>query len=321
VSELFTPVAVDSAGNVYVSFIDYIDTIDKHYDVYLARSSDGGNTWDGKGDGSGRPVMVSNAGGTHYIPNLVAGSTGRVAVVYYTTGYAARPFENGDSCPPPGVPPETSCQGKNQPEPPSTQWVLSVAESINAMHAQPQFTQMQGSDAGTDVHYGDICNLGIYCDGSSNGNRSLFENNTLFTDTGGYLLAAGGDQRLDPQGEKDAGYQPSGPTDTNTPQSLQLAYEQIFATRQRSGPSLFLSPSGTTPGSPGGGRRGRPGKPRLPAGRRCAQPSGRLTGPRLGPLTLGMTRARARRAFLEFSTRRQKYMDFFCLMPGGIRAG
>jgi hypothetical protein len=34
-----------------------------------------------------------------------------------------------------------------------------------------------------------------------------------------------------------------------------------------------------------------------------------------------MTRARARHAFVHFSTRRRKYMDFFCLTPGGIRAG
>ncbi len=125
-SELFTPVAVDRAGNVYVSFIDYIDTIDKHYDVYLERSTDGGSSWDGKGDGSGRPVMVSDAGGTHYTPNLVAGSKGRVAVIYYRSDYAAKPYEQGDTCPT-TVPPETSCQGKNQPEPPSTQWVLDVA--------------------------------------------------------------------------------------------------------------------------------------------------------------------------------------------------
>lgn len=54
---------------------------------------------------------------------------------------------------------------------------------------------------------------------------------------------------------------------------------------------------------------------------RCAQPSGRLAGRRLGPAALGMTRARARRAFLRFSTRHRRYMDFFCLTRGGIRVG
>jgi hypothetical protein len=308
-SELFTPVAVDSAGNVYVGFIDYIDTIDKHYDVYLERSTDGGNTWDGKTDGSGRPIMVSDAGGTHYTPNITAGNAGRVALIYYSTGYAAKPYMSGDPCPT-TVPPETSCQGKNQPEPPSTQWVVHVAESTNADSGQPQFERVQASDAGTVVHYGDICNLGIYCDGSSSGNRSLFENNTLFPDPSGNLIAAWGDQRLDPQGAQDAAQSDA--------QSRQVAYDQIFATKQRSGAVLFAA-SGTGPS--GGGQPARPGKPRRPSAKRCAQPSGRMTGRKVGPVSLGMMRARARRAFLRFSTRHRRYMDFFCLTPGGIRAG
>jgi hypothetical protein len=316
-SELFTPIAVDTAGNVYISFVDYVDTIDKHYDVYLEHSTDGGSTWNGKSDGSGKPTMVSDAGGTHYTPNLVAGSAGRVAVVYYDTAYAAKPYMSGATCPI-TVPPETSCQGKNQPEPPSTQWVLDVAESVNANVAKPRFTQVQASDAGTVVHYGDICNLGIYCDGSSTGNRSLFENNTVFPDASGDIVAAWGDQRLDPQGQQDAAQSDA--------QSRQVAYDQIFATTQRSGPLLFAS--GINPATPaagrgttGGGRPGKPGKPRRPTKTRCAQPSGRLNGRKVGTVALGMTRARARRAFVHFSTRRRKYMDFFCLTPGGIRAG
>ncbi len=297
-SELFTPLAVDSAGNVYVSFIDYVDTIDKHYDVYLERSLDGGSTWDGKSDGSGQPVMVSDAGGTHYIPNLTAGSAGRVAVVYYRTDYATRPFENGDTCPPPGAPPETSCQGKNQPEPPSAAWTLDVAQSTNATSVHPDFNQVQASDPRVVVHYGDVCNLGIYCDGSSTGNRSLFENNTVFPDSRGHLVAAWGDQRLDPKGAQDAAQ--------SNAQNLQLMYGEIFATSQRSGSPLYVVPPG-----------GRPGK----RGARCAQPSGRLQGLRLGPLALGTSRAQARRKFRHFSTRHRLYMDFFCLTPTGIRAG
>jgi hypothetical protein len=68
--------------------------------------------------------------------------------------------------------------------------------------------------------------------------------------------------------------------------------------------------SGCRPGAPSG-------KHRL----RCARPSGRLAGGRLGPIALGMIRARARHAFLRFSTRHRGDMDFFCLTPGGIRVG
>jgi hypothetical protein len=294
-SELFTPVAVDTAGNVYVSFIDYIDTIDKHYDVYLERSLDGGNTWNGSSSGAGMPVMVSDAGGTHYTPNLVAGSAGRVAVIYYRSDYATKPYQKGDTCPT-TVPPQTSCQGKNQPEPPSTQWVTDVAVSTNADGANPTFDQVQVSDPGVVIHYGDICNLGIYCDGSSTGNRSLFENNTVFLNQSGYLVAAWGDQRLDPQGQSDAAQSDA--------QSRQVAYDEIFATSQVSGSRLLSSATGTRGRAP-----------------RCAQPSGRLTRRKLGALALGMLRADARRVFNRFSTRRRLFMDFFCLVPTGIRAG
>jgi hypothetical protein len=234
VSEVFTPIAIDQAGNAYVSFVDYISTIDKHYDVYLARSTDGGTTWDGSTDGSGRPLTVA-AGGTHFIPNLVAGSAGRVAVIYYSTGYSDSPYMAGDTCPS-TLPPETSCQGKAQPEPPSTAWVTDVSESFDVTASKPKFTQYQVSDPGAVVHYGDICNLGIYCDGSSSGNRSLFENNTVFTDKNGYLVSGWGDQRLDPTAQFDAGQ--------SNAQSLQEAYDEIFSTCQTSGQSLFANPPG-----------------------------------------------------------------------------
>lgn len=234
VSELFTPIAVDQAGNAYVSFVDYISTIDKHYDMYLARSTDGGNTWDGRSDGSGRPLMV-DSGGTHFTPNLVAGGAGRVALIYYRTGYSDRPYMAGDTCPT-TVPPETSCQGKAQPEPPSTTWLTDVSESLNATAAKPKFTKYQASDPGVVVHYGDICNLGIYCDGSSQGNRSLYENNTLFTDKNGYLVAGWTDQRLDPSGAADAA--------SSNAQSAQEAYDEIFSTCQTSGQSLLANPPG-----------------------------------------------------------------------------
>ena len=60
----------------------------------------------------------------------------------------------------------------------------------------------------------------------------------------------------------------------------------------------------------------------LRAARRvCAQPSNQLAGRSLGPVRLGMTRARARRLFVRFSTRGERYMDFFCPAHHGIRVG
>jgi hypothetical protein len=53
----------------------------------------------------------------------------------------------------------------------------------------------------------------------------------------------------------------------------------------------------------------------------CSAPSGAIAGRSLGPVSLGMTRARARRPFARFSTRGRRYMDFFCPRGGGIRVG
>ncbi len=66
---------------------------------------------------------------------------------------------------------------------------------------------------------------------------------------------------------------------------------------------------------------GRP-RPKQPRHRRgCPAAHGRLTATTLGPASLGMTRARARRAFSSSTRRGRRDMDFFCLTPRGIRAG
>jgi endoglycosylceramidase len=62
---------------------------------------------------------------------------------------------------------------------------------------------------------------------------------------------------------------------------------------------------------------------RRPASRpSCGAPTGRLAGNRLGPVELGQTRARIRKAFRGFTTRGRRDMDFFCLAGGpGVRVG
>jgi hypothetical protein len=53
----------------------------------------------------------------------------------------------------------------------------------------------------------------------------------------------------------------------------------------------------------------------------CPLATGRLVGTRLGPVSLGMTRGQARRAFAQTSYRGKRFEDFFCLMPTGVRVG
>jgi ABC-2 type transport system ATP-binding protein len=72
--------------------------------------------------------------------------------------------------------------------------------------------------------------------------------------------------------------------------------------------------TGVTPGGPAATRAGS--KPFS-----CAAPTGKLSGRSLGPVSLGMTRARTRKAFPRVSTRGRPNMDFFCSTNGGIRVG
>jgi uncharacterized repeat protein (TIGR01451 family) len=61
--------------------------------------------------------------------------------------------------------------------------------------------------------------------------------------------------------------------------------------------------------------------PPAPAAARCPRPTGRLGGQALGPLALGMTRARARKTMPRFNITTNEF-DNFCLYGGwGIRTG
>jgi hypothetical protein len=53
----------------------------------------------------------------------------------------------------------------------------------------------------------------------------------------------------------------------------------------------------------------------------CPRATGSLAGPRLGPLSLEMTRALARRRLPNFTTRGRTDFDFYCLQGKRIRAG
>ena len=59
----------------------------------------------------------------------------------------------------------------------------------------------------------------------------------------------------------------------------------------------------------------------LPVVTGCPRATGKLSGTSLGLARLGMTRARARRAYTKSSARGRKYEDFFCLTPIGVRVG
>lgn len=59
----------------------------------------------------------------------------------------------------------------------------------------------------------------------------------------------------------------------------------------------------------------------LPFVPRCPGATGRMTGSTIGQIALGMTRARARFLYRHHSDHGQRYLDFFCLTPIGVRVG
>ncbi len=57
------------------------------------------------------------------------------------------------------------------------------------------------------------------------------------------------------------------------------------------------------------------------ANKGCPTATGRLSGRKLGPVALGMSRTAARRAYTRSSSHRRVNMDYFCLTPIGVRIG
>ena len=233
VSEIFTPIAIDQGGTAYVAFVDYLDSIDKNYDVYLESSPDG-TTWNGKTNGSGLPVRVDHSPGTHFFPDVVAGDAGHVAVGYIGTPISTRPFTTDDTCPS-EVPPLTSCAGKAMPVPPGAPWYAYVSMSTAGISSSA-FNEVRVSDRGVVIHYGDVCNLGIYCAGDQSTNRSLLDATKVFLDPKGRVCYAWTDQRQDPNLRADA--------EGSNAQAKQQPYDQVFTACQVSGEQL------TTPSAP-----------------------------------------------------------------------
>ncbi|MFN2611240.1 MAG: hypothetical protein ABR507_10290 [Actinomycetota bacterium] len=234
-SMLFTPIATDNAGNAYIAFIDYIDTLDESYDVYLSRSLDGGTTWNGKGDGTGAPIRVDHSPGTHILPAIAAGDAGRIGIGYYQTDFVTKPFMVGETCPSSfrGI---VACGGKPHPQPPDTPWKTMGAISVNADSANPTFEEAQASDSGVVVHYGDACNVGIFCSGGADGNRSLLDATAGFVDLAGRFVFGWTDQREDPQALAHS-------SSTNATQDQGLR-DRVYMACEASGPSLLASPTG-----------------------------------------------------------------------------
>jgi len=133
--EIFAPVAVDDAGNVYVSYVFRdISQTSPQYDVYVATSTDGGNTF--------TPHKVDSDVGTHYFPWIAAAGNGGVDVVYYDTSYVEG----------------TGMFGKPAAAAASALWTVQMSQSLDAGQS---WTQSAVSHH--DIYFGDVCTTGIFC--------------------------------------------------------------------------------------------------------------------------------------------------------------
>ncbi len=122
---IFTWMAVDKAGNLYIVFSD-----DRN--VYLCTSTDKGVTWT-------TPVRVNRGAGASnscIFPQVVAGSVGHIAVCFYGASTTS-------------------------PADPASNWQVYIARSDNALLQQPDFVEVKVND--DDFHTGAVCEAGFNC--------------------------------------------------------------------------------------------------------------------------------------------------------------
>src|SRR5207237_259360 len=110
------------------------DYTQPEYDVYVATSTDGSNTFVNH--------KANLDTGTHYEPWVVAGGNGGIDVVYYDTPYVQ------------GV----GALNKPAGAPSSAEWTVQMSQSLDGGK-----TWTQSNVSGHPIYFGDICSTGIFC--------------------------------------------------------------------------------------------------------------------------------------------------------------
>jgi len=190
---IFGNVAIDSGGNYYALFDGTADDNNADtnpYHVYLAVSTDHGQTWS-------KPIQVdhdANGAGTHVLAHLAVTSPGNVDVVWYGTTATGEP--NGVCGTLLSQSPCTDSSGKPDglapyTDPNAPAWNVYLAQSTNALSASPTFKQVAAN--ATPTHYGEICTNGLVC-GSSD--RSILDYISVAVDCKGFAhIAYGGNTK------------------------------------------------------------------------------------------------------------------------------
>lgn len=132
---LFPIVAVDAAGNAYMTWSEQRDG---GADVLVSVSTDRGATWS-------EAAVVNAPGTTAIMPWVEAGSAGRVGVAYYVSPQRAPP----------------------QDMPDDAEWFVEYAVSVDAASGAPKFARSRVAD--DVIQKGYICHQGTACSESLGG--------------------------------------------------------------------------------------------------------------------------------------------------------
>lgn len=214
---LFATIAQDTAGGLYVVAAsapkDPNGVQTGPYQVYLWRSTDGGNTW-------GTAQQVSSDGSNAF-PWITAGDPGRVDITYY---HATEQSEGGKFAF------DDLRKGS---------FTVELAQSLNALDASPQITRTTVSEH--PVKYGPICTGGLGCT-TSGGDRSLGDYLQVNHDANGAAVVA----YVDDTSNAFATGNPAQGSQVAETGPGEIA-------RQVGGASLFVSAGGGTGTVPGAG--------------------------------------------------------------------
>lgn len=165
VLSLFPTLATDSAGNVYIAWIDKTNS-----NVYYAFSTNQGKSWSA-------PVRVNNGPAvTNEFDWMQAGPAGRIALAWYGT---ARSAPGGSD----GMPSALADEGLATDYP----WygyaaLVTAANTVAPKVQQAVFTEKP-------MHFGGICNSGLGCTTSPTADRQM-------ADFFGFTTAADGALRI-----------------------------------------------------------------------------------------------------------------------------
>ena len=144
----FPSLTIDTAGNLYVGWVQDQSDNGGETDAYYAFSTDGGLTWS-------KPINITGESNDSAIfPWLVAGDPGQVDYVFYKSNSGLNPNVDGGQV-----------------------WNVYFSQSQNALNTGANFKSVQISDHPN--HVGAICNSGLGCPANS---RNLLDFFTVDVD-------------------------------------------------------------------------------------------------------------------------------------------